>query len=827
MKRLLMVWAMSVCLVLSFGTLSYASQSEGKGVDNPTEKAQQADAAGEKAALPASGGELADLEDESEANPHAKGEKAEANAKDTDETKAGQTKATNLEMNPVTKLAEDNAEQGKAPSATPSAAETPATKTAAPKSPVKVDAQAEQGAITKDGKRIPVKIAEKSILPLRVLTRPMSNLYKEPKEDSAIVQGNLPAFATYYVYTRPGGEMRDMDEGWYEVGTDNRGSIVGWLKTADIFEWKQTLCLSYKHPENRKPVLMFEGKNYLTSLVDEKPETRAEKVNGLYSTIEKGSLPADFQVVSVEPKRYIDITKEFYLLPILEHMEVPIDGREGRILKLASVAASGADARESSDIRKNMDYAKQAALSSGQASSGQIANMEFEIVWVIDTTVSMGPFIDMTRDMVMKTSQEITKKNKDIASKIRFGAWAYRDPVEAIPGIEYTTKNFTPTLQDIDTFVETVGTIKETKVDSIDFPEDVYSGLSDAILKTQWSPNTVRFIVLVGDAPGHELGHRFNASGYDDTTIRALADDKGISLIALQIRPKGAKKHQKVAEKQFKVLSLNKGADVPAYFDVQGSNKTAFMGTSELILGSIVSAMKEALEKGSLDTILESETPPVGTLTGEMATSQEGQGAPAKGAAGEERKLSDAETGLGQSIKAALVQWVGSSTGAKPPRDIVAWITDKDLVDTNVQSMEVRMLINKNQLDTLANLLKDVIGAGRLGQVSGEDFFTSLQSASAVAARDPNMLKNAKSLAKSGLIPSFLEGLPYHSRLMDMSNELWNSWSPDEQDNFLNELDARVTAYQAIHDDPQGWVKLNPGDDADESVYPMLLNLLP
>ena len=137
------------------------------------------------------------------------------------------------------------------------------------------------------------------------------------------------------------------------------------------------------------------------------------------------------------------------------------------------------------------------------------------------------------------------------------------------------------------------------------------------------------------------------------------------------------------------------------------------------------------------------------------------------------------------------------------------------------------MLINKNQLDTLANLLKDVIGAGRLGQVSGEDFFTSLQSASAVAARDPNMLKNAKSLAKSGLIPSFLEGLPYHSRLMDMSNELWNSWSPDEQDNFLNELDARVTAYQAIHDDPQGWVKLNPGDDADESVYPMLLNLLP
>ena len=276
MKRLLMVWAMSVCLVLSFGTLSYASQSDGKGGDNPAEKAQQADAAGEKTAPPAAGGELADLEDESEASPSVKDEKAGADAKDTDEAKAGQAKATSLEMSPVTKLAEGDAEQGKTPAATPSdTAETPATKTAAPESPVKADAQAEQGATTKDGKRIPVKIAEKSILPLRVLTRPMSNLYKEPKEDSAVVQGNLPAFATYYVYTRPGGEMRDMDEGWYEVGTDNRGAIVGWLKTADIFEWKQTLCLSYKHPENRKPVLMFEGKNYLTSLVDEKPEARA------------------------------------------------------------------------------------------------------------------------------------------------------------------------------------------------------------------------------------------------------------------------------------------------------------------------------------------------------------------------------------------------------------------------------------------------------------------------------------------------------------------------------------------------------------------------
>jgi hypothetical protein len=62
---------------------------------------------------------------------------------------------------------------------------------------------------------------------------------------------------------------------------------------------------------------------------------------------------------------------------------------------------------------------------------------------------------------------------------------------------------------------------------------------------------------------------------------------------------------------------------------------------------------------------------------------------------------------------------------------------------------------------------------------------------------------------------------------MDMTNELWASWSIDEQDQFLNELEARVKAYQAIHDTPEGWIALSPGDAADENVYPISLELLP
>jgi hypothetical protein len=183
--------------------------------------------------------------------------------------------------------------------------------------------------------------------------------------------------------------------------------------------------------------------------------------------------------------------------------------------------------------------------------------------------------------------------------------------------------------------------------------------------------------------------------------------------------------------------------------------------------------------------------------------------------------------GLNQALRAGLVQWIGSQAEARPPRDVVAWVVDKDLTDIARQSLDVRLLINKRQIDSLAILLRDIITAGRRGQISGDDFFTSLQAASAVASRDPDLLKTARSLGQSGLIPDFLSGLPYHSRLMDMSNELWASWSPDEQDSFLNELDARTRAYRALHDNPHGWVPLNEGADADENVYPIPLDLLP
>jgi hypothetical protein len=346
--------------------------------------------------------------------------------------------------------------------------------------------------------------------------------------------------------------------------------------------------------------------------------------------------------------------------------------------------------------------------------------------------------------------------------------------------------------------------IKETPVDSVDMAEDLFAGVADAIQKTAWRDNSIRIVTIIADAPSHEAGHKWNSSGQDENTLRVLATESNITIMALHLMPPRTVKFNKIAEKQLTALTLNPGTTETTYWGTNANNISGFEKATAGITATVtsfVAAGKNAMTPGALAV---QEAPQVSS----------GETAPSAAA-------------VANALRAAAVQWIGSQAGATPPRDIEAWVTDKDLSDASKQALEVRLLLNKRQLDSLATMLGEVLQAGRSNQISGESFFNSLQAASAVASRNPDLLANAPNLEKSGLIPDFLSGLPYHSQLMDMNNDLWSSWGPDEQDGFLNAIEAKVKAYTSIHDNPELWVALNKGDDASENVAPVPLELLP
>ena len=677
----------------------------------------------------------------------------------------------------------------------------------------------------------PLTIEGKKFLPLRVLSRAFSTIYSAPDTGSATVQENVPAFQSFFVYEKKPAAS-DLDPyTWYRVGTDNRGTIVGWMHSDDAFEWKQTMCLSYTHPEGRHPVLMFERREGLEKYTAMPAEQRRSAVQKLYQEIDTGRIPPDFPVVTVEPKMAVDISKQFYLLPILDFDSLEIDDREARILKLAAVTRGDATARQSSDIRKNKDYLDTAVAGPEQAAAAKVRELAIDVVWVMDTTNSMQPYIDQTLKALEKSSREIAR-NASVGRALRFGIWAYRDSTE-IPGIGYDVKNFTPVLQDVETFTTTLKGVRASTVGSQGYAEDMFSGIKAAIDRTAWTPDALRIVILVGDAPAHEAGHKWNMSKMNAETLRQLANDQKITILALHIKDPQARKYHERTEEQFRALSTNPGVQEAAYFTTASDDLEGFDRITTRITGPIISLLAKAKGSGTGPAMQEGGGKQAVAAAG-TDTAPAGPDRPVNldllgedTAGGGTGDRSGVEQQTRENLKAALVQWLGSQAGVQAPRDVVAWVTDKDLIDSEIQALEVRLLINKRQLDSLRTTLQMILTAGRTGQISGDDFFSSLQAAAASTARDPELIRRAKSLAQTGLIPEFLQGLPYTSRIMDMTNELWNSWSVDDQDMFLADLEARIMAYETIHDSPEGWVQLNRSDDPGDYVYPITLDLLP
>ena len=686
-------------------------------------------------------------------------------------------------------------------------------------------------------KRNPVKIEGKTFLPIKVLARPYSNIYKEKDENTGTVLENVPAFQSYYVYEKPTPSELESEQGWYEVGSDNRGTVIGWMRSKDICEWKQTMCLTYTHPQGRKPVLMFEKKRDLVSLINDLPNNRINRTQEYYRSIESQNLSNNFPIKSVEPSKAIDLDKEFYLLPILDFQSIDIENREGRLLKITAVAGTAPDAREATDIRNNKKYLGKALEEKFEISPEKLAKLKVDLVWVMDTTVSMEPHLLKTIDVVREVSKQISRDLQSNDS-FRLGFWGYRDCLDDIPGIEYTTYNYTPELQPVDTFMNTIETVNVTKTDSVDWPEDMFSGINDALFNTSWNKDALRLIILVGDAPGHEIDNKWNLSGQDETNLRKLADANKIYIYSLFLKDYRAKKYFDTATAQFQTVSVNEGGGGEStYWNIDTNNLDDFAKVTTSLTETIKTLLAYAKPDKTVLSDIPSDTnikPVDGTINEqgnidridskaaawldcdkEPLTVQNGRAVP------EYERLAQ------KMIRAAMVEWIGSHTGAKSPRDITAWVTDKDLINPNIQSLDVRLLINKRQLDSLVTVLTDVIAAGTKGKISGGDFFEMLQSTAATAAREPDQIKNAQNMASSGLIPEFLIGLPYKSQLMAISNELWNSWSMDEQDDFLNSLGAKINAYKEIHDNSESWIALNEGDDPGEYVYPIILSLLP
>jgi hypothetical protein len=650
-----------------------------------------------------------------------------------------------------------------------------------------------------DGKAVCRETSTK--LPLRVLPRPFSHLYKaaEASKDG-IAKANLPAFKPWYVFQRKDLDLSDPanPKGWYEVG-QSMDKAQGWIKAADAFEWRQALLVSYTHPgdpgEGRHPVLMFSERKHIESLVES--EDLADTAAAYFDELNAGKVPEG--VVSMEPKRFVDISKQFYLLPILQFETVEIEGDEARLLQIAAAVPGSRGA----DTLENKDYADQAKADRGAGSQQLLEDIKVDVVFVIDTTGSMQPYIDMTREAVASMVKKIGGK---LADKVRFGLIGYRDSLEVAPKLEYTAKNFTPELVDGSALVTLLTGAKAAKVGSKDYQEEVFAGINET-LTANWRDNSLKFVVLIGDASSHIKGHPQNTTSKGAEDLLRDLNSAQVHVVAMHLADPRAAKDFPRAEAQFRTLSRVRGSDEEsAYIDVNAFEKDDFLKAVDMITSRIGDRIEGVLSKakaGQMSSVVPRQ--PVANGNGGVA--------------------SNAGAAFDKAWTAALVEYLGQN--ARPPKDIVAWVLDRDLVDPSMRALDVRVLITRNQLSSLVQAMDRVIQALMQAEVTQEQFFQALQGVAGQTMKRPEDIGQSQKLVDTGLLPAFIESLPYKSDILSLSDEMYSSMTADDRAKLQWSLLAKLKQYREINEQVDAWQKLNDSDTQSDMVYPLNIDYLP
>jgi len=624
-------------------------------------------------------------------------------------------------------------------------------------------ASAAQGQVTR-----PLLQEGKSALYQRVIAVPGAELASAPGDTD---RRAVAPFTTYYVYDRSTQGQQE----WLQVGTESTGTIDGWLSDDEAVTWKQTLTVSFRDPEQQERVLLFGNREALKKLIDENDAATYRRLREQAAAGDSEDSP----VVAIQPEHYVDIRREFYLIPILDHEDVLVSGQQGRLLRVATVPLQ--DTPEIASTYRT------------------------GLVFVIDSTISMRPYIERTSTVMQQVYRSI--EEADLSERVSYGLVAYRDNTEAVPGLEYVTRTYADLADGSrgDEFLSRIDAVKPATVSSEGFNEDAYAGVAQAIRSIDWSGYFARYVIVITDAGPRAGDDPLSTTGLDAQSLRQLANDKDIVIGVFHLKtPAGAENHAD-AELEYRRLS-----EVSNIGDFYYPVPTGDVGRFEEALTALTEQLTAQVRAAA---------------SGQPPTQRP---APAPGTELEAFQQKVSRLGYGLRMR-----YLKEQAGQGVPSLFNAWMVDRDFDKPTERALDVRVLLTRDQLSDLHEVLRQVLVTAEEGALAPDDFLDDLKSLAATISRDPEAAKTAtravggESLADLGYMREYLDGLPYRSEVMNLDLSIWEQWPAQRQFEFINQLDSKVAYYQALHDNVDLWVSLDEGSVDGDSVYPLLLEALP
>jgi hypothetical protein len=599
----------------------------------------------------------------------------------------------------------------------------------------------------------------------RVLTRPGAAVHDAP--DGALID-RYAAFQPFYVFAREGG--------WVQVGTSPAQPPIGWARADHVVDWKHNIVGAFTNPAGRSRQLIFETEQALRDLMNH--EALRDVQERLVAEATAETLAGQNGVVSVEPAEYVSIRDELYVMPILDFVEDlhPMNYEDVLLMQIASI---------------NKDEQQSLATSEETADAFDVG-----IVFVLDTTSSMRNYIALTQRILQDTVRRIA--GTEIGDLVNFGVIGFRDNPEASPGIEYRTRMLVDLERRSDETPVISALAEATDVTTIStagFNEDSLAGVEDAIDVIDWEqaggdgdPIDARYVILVTDAGPKDPRDPNARSEIGPLELQAEAEDRNIALMTLHLKTPGGAGTHDYAAGQYRTLSRFAGREF--YFPIEGGSEEAFEGVARRLVTAITQHVQTVRT-------------------------------------GEETVAEDVDDDLRGLFKSMELAWLGAAKGTQAPDVITGWVSDKAVEAPQALAIEPRLLITKNELATMAELLDNLVRLGEQTRSSDDamSFFGQVQSVVADMARNPDTLVNADARTPGEAL-EYLERLPYRSQILQLTEERW-SQSAMMRRSIIDGMRQKLTQYRKWLFNASVWTAPYEGAPDGEHVFAMPFDVLP
>lgn len=620
----------------------------------------------------------------------------------------------------------------------------------------------------------PLLLEGKKTLFQRVVTRPGAQLSESA--GSSRQAKPLPPFSIQYIYSKKQvGKKR-----WLQVAENIRGENLGWVPEDQLITWNQGLTVTFRNPLERERALLFKDRDSLKKLVDDQNSKQYQRY---YKQAVNGIVTSDSPVVAIQPIYNIDAAKEFYVAPILQHEDVFFGNSQAKLLKIAT-------------IPDNIEPAK--ATDSSQAPAFKVPEgFSTGVVFVMDATLSMGPYINRTRAAIRKIYQQLDQTGG--VGQLRIGLVAFRDNPEEVEGLEYLTKTFATLEQGVNAeqFFSVVDQVRPATVSSKDFREDAYAGIKTALETIDWKDIDARYVILVTDAGPRSAQDGLGSTGLSAAALNKLAEKQNISLTVLHLLTSAGVDNHEDAKQQYQTLSRFPGVGA-LYYGVAAGQVEEF-GKAVDILSTQISQQVVTAMGG---------TPPDSTKDTQQLAG-----------------LADKISRVGNAMR---MQYF--SKDQQVPDVVSAWTLDRSFADPAKKTLDVGVLLTRDQLSDLHERLTKTLESFADGLLEPGNFISDIKSVAATLSRDPKQLQNSATgtdLASMGLLQEYIEDLPYQSAALSISLDDWESWPVSQQVHFVNKLEEKIAYYQALYDHTDMWYSPGGGSVNGDSVIALSLDMLP